>query len=269
MGGRAESGGTSSGGNAAAGASGHAGSSGAGGSNAGASSGGAGASSGGAGGVGSGGQSGAAGSAGAAAAGAGGDSSDPAAELNGKGWTMKCTKPDTDGSNRCYLLPPGKDTCPQNGYTSVDETIHFGGKPGTIYDVTIHFRGTHEAGDYQGGTAKPAQFLKGATHQSGGLHTWLSMEVSSPAATYNPNSGGGAGSVQVYDYTATIQIEGGATIKLKGSDIDCLMHRYCQPGTNTSTVPCKGLVVEGVSPADKPIDGAFLQMEVTSVTPKN
>ena len=122
------------------------------------------------------------------------------------------------------------------------------------------------AGDYQGGTKQGAkgEFLTGATHINGGLHTWLSMEVSSPAATYNPNAGGGAGSVQVYDYTATISIAAGATIRMKAFDIDCLMHRYCQ---NDDYKNCKGYVLPPISPADSPIDGSFLQMTVMSVTP--
>ena len=179
---------------------------------------------------------------------------------------MKCTKPDTDPNamDRCYLLPAGATDCPREGYTSVDRTLHFGGTPGTHYQVTIHFQGTHEAGDYSGGTADPKEFLRGATHISG-LHTWLSMEVSSPAATYNPNSGGGAGSVQVYDYSATIPIDAGATIRIKAFDSDCLMHRYCQNGDNKN---CKGLVQPPISPADAPIDGSFLQMTVTAVVAK-
>jgi hypothetical protein len=207
------------------------------------------------------------GAAGASGQGGSGGSAQPEAELNGAGWTMKCSKPDSDpnAGDRCWLLPPGENTCPQAGYTSVDRTLKFGGVPGTTYRVTIRFQGTHEAGDYTGGTAEPKQFLRGATHNNGGLHTWLSMEVSSPAATYNPNAGGNGGSVQVYDYSATIDIDAGATIRLKAFDIDCLMHRYCQDGDIAN---CKGLVVPGISPAEAPIDGSFLQMSVTSVVPK-
>jgi len=210
-----------------------------------------------------------AGNGGLAGGGAGGGGAvSPAIELNGESWTMKCSKPDTDpnAGDRCWLLPPGQNTCPASGYTSLDKTLHFGGSPGTIYQVTIRFQGTHEAGDYQGGTKQgpKGEFLKGATHIANGLHTWLSMEVSSPAATYNPNSGGGGGSVQVYDYTATIPIEGGATVRLKAADIDCLMHRYCQP---TDAAVCRGYVLPPISPAASPIDGSFLQMTVMNVTP--
>ncbi|MEP7052207.1 MAG: hypothetical protein ABJB12_17715 [Pseudomonadota bacterium] len=231
----------------------------------GATSGGSGGGGGAAGGASNGGSAGAAG--GGGAAGAGGDSTRPEAELNGAGWTMKCNKPDTDptAQDRCYLYPPGVSVCPSGGYTSVDQTLHFGGTPGTHYQVTIHFQGTHEAGDYTGGMANPKEFLRGATHITGGQHTWLSMEVSSPAATYNPNSGGNGGSVQVYDYSATIPIDAGATIRLKANDIDCLMHRYCQ---NMDNKNCKGLVQPPISPADAPIDGSFLQMTVTSVVAK-
>jgi hypothetical protein len=198
----------------------------------------------------------------AGSAGAGGQQ--PGAALNGVSWTMKCTKPDTDpgAGDRCWLLPMGQSTCPSAGYTSFDQTLNFGGTPGTTYQVTIHFEGTHEAGDYTGGTAMPKEFLKGATHNSGGLHTWLSMEVSAPAATYNPNAGAAGGSVQVYNYRATIQIEGGATVRLKAYDKDCLMHRYCQ---NNDIANCKGYVLEGISPAASPIDGSFLRMTVESV----
>ena len=196
--------------------------------------------------------------------GSGGQAS-PAAELNGESWTMKCTKPDRDpgAGDRCWLLPAGQNTCPAAGYTSLDKTLHFGGTPGTIYQVALHFEGTHEAGDYSGGTKVTNEFLKCATHANGGLHTWLSMEVSSPAATYNPNAGGNGGTVRTYDYKVTIPIEGGATVRMKAFDIDCLMHRYCQ---NNVLSPCKGYVLPGISPADSPIDGSFLRMTVDSVT---
>lgn len=214
-----------------------------------------------------GGRNGSGGAAGASGAGSGGQggASSPAAELEGAGWTMKCTKPSGNGDNQCYLYPPGQSSCPSGGYMSVDQTLHFGGTAGTTYDVTIHFQGTHEAGDYSGGTKITNQLLKNAMHTASGPHTWLAMEVSAPAATYNPNSGGGAGSVQVYDYMATIQIQGGATIHLTGHDSDCLMHRYCQ---NNVLNPCKGLVVPDISPADSPIDGSFLNMHVVSVVAK-
>ncbi len=183
----------------------------------------------------------------------------PEAELDGLSWTMICNKA-ADG-NLCGVFPPGSDTCPADGYKSVDKTVHFGGTPGTTYDVTIHFQGTQEAGDYTGGTANPKELLKGATHQDT-LHNWLALEVSAPAATYNPNAGACCGSVQIYDYVATIPVEAGATLHLTAQDKDCLMHRYCQ---NDVTSPCKGLVVDGISPANAPIDGAFLHMTVTSV----
>ena len=208
---------------------------------------------------GSGGQGGAGGGGG----GTGGASVSPGAELNGESWTMKCSKPDSDpgAGDRCWLLPAGQDKCPAGGYTSLDKTLHFGGTPGTIYQVTIRFEGTHEAGDYSGGTKVTNEFLKGATHTANGLHTWLSMEVSSPAAVYNPNAGGNGGTVKTYDYKVTIPIEGGATVRIKASDSDCLMHRYCQ---NNVLSPCKGYVLAGISPADAPIDGSFLRMTVQS-----
>jgi hypothetical protein len=70
--------------------------------------------------------------------------------------------------------------------------------------------------------------------------------------------------VQIYDYSATIPIAGGASIRMKAADIDCLMHRYCQGMDNAN---CKGYVLPPISPADNPIDGSFLQMTVTGVKP--
>jgi len=174
---------------------------------------------------------------------------------------MECTK--ADNGNLCAVLPPGVETCPNGGYTSIDKTLNFGGTPGKTYDVTLRFQGTHEAGDYSGGTANPPQFLAGATRQDGGLHTWLSLEVSAPQKTYNPNADGSGGSVKVYDYMATIPIEGGATVTMKGYDIDCLMHHHCPDNTQ----PCmgQGLVVAGIPPAPAAFWGAFLHMTVVSV----
>jgi hypothetical protein len=267
--GSGDAGGAGSGGIAGAGGSGgpNAGGSGAGAGGSASSSGGGGqstqAGSGGLGGAGAGGMAGAAGSSG----GQGGGAPALGSALNGAGWPMKCSKPDTSpgAGDRCWLLPPGQNACPQGGYTSVDRTLSFGGTPGVTYQVTLRFQGTHEAGDYRGGMADPRQFLRNGTHIDGGLHTWLSMEVSSPAAVYNPNTGAGGGSVQVYDYMATISIDGGATVRLKAHDSDCLMHRYCQNG---NIEDCKGLVVPGISPADAPFDGGFMQMTVVSVVPK-
>ncbi len=207
---------------------------------------------------------GSAGSAGAPLAGGqggGGGSGEPGAALDGQRWDMECTK--ADAGNLCAVLPPGVETCPNDGYTSTDKTIDFGGTPGKLYNVTLRFQGTHEAGDYSGGTANPPQFLKGAAHQAKGLHTWLSLEVSSPKETYNPNSDGGGGTVKTYDYMATIPVEGGATLSMKGFDIDCLMHHHCPD----NSMPCmgQGLVIDGIPPAPEAFWGAFLLMTVVSV----
>jgi hypothetical protein len=200
----------------------------------------------------------------AGAGGTGGASDSPGAELDGLQWLMPCNKADTDpgAADRCYLLPPGQNSCPQGGYTSVDKTIQFGGTPGTMYDVTLHIQGSHEYGDYSGGMTLGQHMLKNATHSNGGVHTWLSMEVSSPMATYNPNGGGQAGTVGVFDYMATIQVAGGATLRLKASDADCLMHRYCQGNVLN---PCKAYTVSGIT--GTPTDGSWMNLHVVSVAP--
>jgi hypothetical protein len=201
------------------------------------------------------------GGSGGAAAGSGGSSSESLAkELDGFGWTMECNKADTapDAQNRCYLLP-ASGMC-GSGYTSIDRTITFGGAPGTTYEVSLHLRGSQEAGDYSGGMALTKWFLKNATHNDG-LHNFLSMDVSAPKATYFPNAGAGGGAVTQYDYRVTIPIEGGATIHLKAFDKDCLQHRYCPDSTYQNC----GFVLEPFSPASDPIDGDFLFITVDSV----
>ena len=196
--------------------------------------------------------------------GTGGGASGPAAELDGFGWTMKCNKADTSAGaeNRCYLLPAGQDVCPAAGYTSIDQTLHFGGTAGTTYMVALHFQGSQEAGDYSGGTAVVKEFLKDATRNDG-LHNFLSMEVSSPHAMYFPNAGAGGGTVTPYDYKVTVKIDGGATIHMKAFDKDCLQHRFCP---DTTYKNC-GQVLPPFSPASAPIDGDFLFVTVDSVTP--
>jgi len=192
----------------------------------------------------------------------------PAAVLDGARWDMKCSAP-TRG-DLCLVLPPGKTQtadCPQGGYTAVDKMLTFGGKQGTTYDVAIHVRGTAETGDYTGTVSTDADgFVVGGVHTSGSPHLNLSFDVSSPKQTYHFNGyKPGNARVETFDFTKTIKIDGGATIRMVASDTDCDMHRYCVPNSN----PCQGYVIPGVTPAPMPFDGSFLQMNVASVSPPN
>ena len=96
----------------------------------------------------------------------------------------------------------------------------------------------------------------GGMFSSTSVHLNLYLDVSSPKQTYHPNAKGGGGQVQTFDYTKTIPIEGGATIRMVAADTDCDMHRYCKPNSN----PCEGYVIDGVPPAPAGFDGSFLQI---------
>jgi hypothetical protein len=185
--------------------------------------------------------------------------------LDGARWDLKCSA--ATRGNLCLVLAPGKtqaSDCPAGtGYTSVDKTLTFGGKPGTTYQVTLHVRGSIETGDYT--VAADDGWGVGGTFKSGSVHLNMSLDISSPKQTFHPNDKGGGGQVQTFDYTKTIMIEGGATIHMGASDTDCDMHRYCKPNSS----PCEGYVIPGITPAPAPFDGSFLQIDVVSVTPPN
>lgn len=187
----------------------------------------------------------------------------PASVLHGTRWEFPCTR--LRQGDFCDLIPAGT-ACPAGGAVLVDRSFTFGGTPGQSYQVTIRFRGKAEQGDYTGGKSDGDGFRRGGMVTPNPLHLQASLEISAPAQLFYVNDKKQGPFVASYDYTKTITIEGGATIKMRGLDSDCVQHRGCE---NDVTNPCRGFVIPDVPPAPTPYEGNFVHMDVVTVVPAN
>lgn len=183
------------------------------------------------------------------------DAGGVAAVLHGARWDIPCPGMPKDTGSEIYLctnvFPMGMKACPRGQYYFIDQTVTFGGTKGTVYDVTLRFRGSMETGDYQGGTVDTGGFRTGGAVQGGNIHWGIGLWVSSPMQVYFPNSRPGR-LVQKVDHTRTIQIEGGATIRMTAQDSDCAQRVYPDPS------------IPGVD-GPGPLGGNYMQIDVLSV----
>jgi len=173
-----------------------------------------------------------------------------AGTLDGLRWEMPCTG-DAPGDpvHVCQTVKPA------------DQTATLGGSPSVTYEVTLRFRGVVEEKGYFGGTKEEHWQIGGAP--GGDLFNVYELNVSQPAQSYYVNSGV-SGVLHSYplDYQKVIDVTGDATVTLSADPIDTAEIK----NIDEAGAP---IVVPHVSPAPKPFDGQFVQMDVISVTAKN
>jgi hypothetical protein len=186
----------------------------------------------------------------------------PAAPIDHLRWEVPCGPLGQDGQ-LCADLPPGATACPTApaGNHPVDRMVTFGGRAGTVYQVTIRFRGVVEPRIYLGGMGTTDHFrIGGMPRQPSGFNSY-SLTVSAPARTYFVNADDGAGesrAVFPLDHQKTIAISGGATVRLQVEDPDCSQVRNCM---DVAAATCRPVVPAGF-PA---YNGQFVQMDVVTV----
>ena len=130
----------------------------------------------------------------------------------------------------------------------------FGGKPGKRYKVTIHVRGVVEPMMYKDGQQDGEYFYSGGAPNNATYNIYQ-LTVSSPPSHYFFNRQDKVGhQIFTIDYRKTIEIEGGATVTFHGDGQNGRMI------TNFAR-----LVVPGVPPAPRPLNGQFIQLDVTDV----
>jgi hypothetical protein len=157
--------------------------------------------------------------------------------------------------------PPQPDTC-------LHERLHersftFGGKHGTVYDVTLRIRGIFEPTTILGGdTPDPTHpyFKAGGTVSTVDWSQW-GIEVSEPKQTYWLNHYPSVGHV-IYkeDFEATIAVAAGATVVIRVADGN---DRQIDNG---KTAPDRQQIIPGV--VDHPLPGQMLRIEVVRVKTK-
>lgn len=109
------------------------------------------------------------------------------------------------------------------GTQRIEQSLTFGGDPATTYDVTLRVRGIWEPTSIQGGhMPKPSEPFTVGGQVAGGSaidYQQYSIEVSSPNQTYWLNNHGYlAHDIHKVDYEATIQVQGGASVKVVMND---------------------------------------------------
>ena len=130
----------------------------------------------------------------------------------------------------------------------------FGGEKGRRYRVTLRVRGVVEPMMYKDGQQAGERFYIGGVPNNKTYNIYQ-LSVSSPAQHFFFNRDDKVGHrIFTIDYTATIEIEGGATLTLHGDGQNGHMI------TNFAR-----LVVPDVAPAPKPFNGQFIQLNVVDV----
>jgi hypothetical protein len=188
------------------------------------------------------------------------------AALDSQRWELPCGTI-FDYDDLCLNLPAGATACPTDpaGFHPVDRSVRFGGQPGAVYDVTLHFRGLVEPKTYTDGAALGEQFYSGGSPVPSNFNVY-SLTISDPERTYYLNSAEGQSEsrrVLRIDYQQTLRIAAGATVTLRAYDSNCSFVRNC---ADVLAPTCEPLIVPGVPPAPAAYNGQFVQMNVLSVT---
>jgi hypothetical protein len=254
---------------------------------------GGGAGKGGAGGGGSGG--GGAGGGGASGGSGGSTLLDVAKPLNGQMLLAPC-KQDTTAAT-CATVT---GACPvQNiadpalsGVLLTDKTLTLGGTPGTTYSITLHVQGEVEAKLYTGAIDQDGVALSptadgfgiGGTPTTTNAYGVYLLRVTNPGSTtktdyfLNSLQPPGVSNHTTYgiDYTATIQAQGGATIRLVAADSNCNEIKNCGPTQNDGSICAAPILIPNIDPVASSLNptfnfnsvynGQWIVMMVTSVT---
>jgi hypothetical protein len=171
-------------------------------------------------------------------------SEDVVSSLDGLRWEMPCEEEDPSG-----ICTAAEDT--------MTESATVGGTDGTRYAVTLRLRGVVEQMSYEDGT-KDGFWYRGGS-KAGSSYNVYRLDVSAPEQHFFLNAGeSGIERCFGIDYTRTIEMNAGATVRLSADAQDgSLISNRGEDGTP--------IVVEGVLPASGPYNGQFIQMDVDAV----
>ena len=157
--------------------------------------------------------------------------------------------------------PPQSDTCLHDRLHK--RSFTFGGKPGTVYDVTLRIRGIFEPTTISGGdTPDPAHpyFKVGGTVSTVDWSQW-GIEVSEPKQTYWLNHYPSVGhTIYKEDFEATIAVAAGATVVIRVADGN---DRQIDNG---KVGPDRQQIMRGV--VDHALAGQMLRIDVVGVKTK-
>jgi len=157
--------------------------------------------------------------------------------------------------------PPQPDTCLHDRLH--EQSFKFGGKAGTVYDVTLRIRGIFEPTTIAGGDTPDAEhpyFKVGGTVSTPDWSHW-EIEISEPMQTYWLNHYPSVGhKIYKEDFEASIPVAAGATIIIRVTDGN---DRQIDNG---KTAPDRQQIIAGI--VDQPLAGQMLRLDVVRVKAK-
>src|SRR5258708_2597044 len=155
-----------------------------------------------------------------------------------------------------YLPQP--DTCLHD--RSHEQSFTIGGKPGTVYDVTLRIRGIFEPTTITGGDTPDTEhpyFKVGGTVSTPDWSQWR-IEVSEPKQIYWLNHYPSVGhKIYKEDFEATIAVAAGSTVVIRVTDGN---DRQIDNG---KSAPDRQQIIAGV--VDNPLPGQMLRLDIVHV----
>jgi len=176
-----------------------------------------------------------------------------------------------------------------SGVLTADKTVTIGGTMGTPYTITLHIQGEVESKGYGGmdqnqtlQSPKADGFCIGGTPTTADAYNVYLIRVTNPGAAktdyfLNSLQPPGVPNHTTYgiDYTAKIQAQGGATIRLVAADSNCSMIKNCGPQVSGTTCLAP-ITMTGIEPEaitlnptfnfNTPYNGQWVVMTVKEVT---
>jgi hypothetical protein len=179
-----------------------------------------------------------------------------------------------------------------SGALLTDSTVMLAGTTGQAYSITLHVQGEVSSKTYTGSVdannvlASPMAngFATGGTPTTADSYEVFMLRVTNPgSATHtdyflNSLAPPGVSNHTTYgiDYTAQIQAQGGATIRLVASDSNCSAIKNCGPTQNAGDVCAAPIVLANVEPTvismnptisfTVPYNGEWIALTVKNVT---
>jgi sialate O-acetylesterase len=163
------------------------------------------------------------------------------------------------------------DACIADNAEQPDTCLHerrherafiFGGRPGSVYDVTLRIRGLFEPTTVAGGEVPDAAhpyFVAGGQSRTADYSRWH-IDVSEPAQSYTLNHRPSVShTIYKEDFEATIPVTGGARVLVQTIDSN---DREIDNGAKGR--PHRQQILEGV--VDTPQPGQMLRIDVVRVT---